>query len=137
MLREAEFFLLDSFDTGMRAWDFMRTHEEGLWRASESWTVAWVYRQHSWTAYDLHAILILIDTTKFFLYFILYKFTEKTADPKGASGSAYAFNKPKNQAIKISNTSFILQFASARFVNNFLSGYVSEKYVHQNNHLSS
>ena len=29
----------------------------------------------------------------------------------------------KKQAIKISNTSFILQFASARFVNNFLSGW--------------
>uniref|UniRef100_A0A6A7FZ72 Peroxidasin-like protein n=1 Tax=Hirondellea gigas TaxID=1518452 RepID=A0A6A7FZ72_9CRUS len=46
----------------------------------------------------------------------------QSADPQGASGSAYAFNRPKTQAIKISNTSFILQFASARFVNNFLSG---------------
>ncbi|KAA0192579.1 Heme binding peroxidase-1 [Hyalella azteca] len=46
----------------------------------------------------------------------------KSADPQGASGSAYAFNRPKNQAIKISNTSFILQFASARFVNNFIQG---------------
>lgn len=48
--------------------------------------------------------------------------SRQTADPQGASGSAYAFNRPKTQAIKISNTSFILQFASARFVNNFLSG---------------
>ncbi|KAF2367927.1 hypothetical protein FHG87_001306 [Trinorchestia longiramus] len=48
--------------------------------------------------------------------------SRKTADPQGASGSAYAFNRPKTQAIKISNTSFILQFASARFVNNFLQG---------------
>ncbi|XP_045123660.1 uncharacterized protein LOC123511596 isoform X2 [Portunus trituberculatus] len=44
-----------------------------------------------------------------------------TADHKGPLGSAYAFSKPKAQAVKISNSSFILQFASARFVNNFLS----------------
>ena len=48
--------------------------------------------------------------------------TGQTADPKGAIGSAYAFNRPKRQAIQISNTSFILQFASARFVNNYLAG---------------
>ncbi|MPC94795.1 hypothetical protein E2C01_089981 [Portunus trituberculatus] len=47
--------------------------------------------------------------------------TELTADHKGPLGSAYAFSKPKAQAVKISNSSFILQFASARFVNNFLS----------------
>ncbi|KAK4296820.1 hypothetical protein Pmani_030713 [Petrolisthes manimaculis] len=45
-----------------------------------------------------------------------------TADPKSPLGSAYAFSKPKQQAIMISNSSFILQFASARFVNNFFDG---------------
>nr|XP_045625957.1 uncharacterized protein LOC123775117 isoform X1 [Procambarus clarkii] len=45
-----------------------------------------------------------------------------TADPKGPLGSAYAFSKPKAQSIKISNSSFILQFASARFVNNYFAG---------------
>lgn len=48
-------------------------------------------------------------------------YTELTADHKGPLGSAYAFSKPKAQAVKISNSSFILQFASVRFVNNFLS----------------
>ena len=51
----------------------------------------------------------------------VFPFTELTADHKGPLGSAYAFSKPKAQAVKISNSSFILQFASARFVNNFLS----------------
>ncbi|XP_063852971.1 uncharacterized protein LOC135095795 isoform X2 [Scylla paramamosain] len=50
-----------------------------------------------------------------------------TADHKGPLGSAYAFSKPKAQAVKISNSSFILQFASARFVNNFLSEARSRK----------
>ncbi|XP_066966367.1 uncharacterized protein [Macrobrachium rosenbergii] len=48
------------------------------------------------------------------------------ADPKGPIGSAYAFNKPKRQAIEISNASFILQFASARFVNNFFAGQLKD-----------
>ncbi|XP_043224189.1 uncharacterized protein LOC122382646 isoform X1 [Amphibalanus amphitrite] len=44
------------------------------------------------------------------------------ADPKSAIGSAYAFMRPKRQAQDISNTSMVLQFASQRFVNNFLNG---------------
>jgi len=44
------------------------------------------------------------------------------ADPKSASGSAYAFMRPKRQAQDISNTSMVLQFASQRFINNFLNG---------------
>ncbi|XP_071514131.1 uncharacterized protein [Panulirus ornatus] len=49
-----------------------------------------------------------------------------TADPKGPLGSAYAFGKPKAQSIKISNSSFILQFASVRFVNNYFSGQLKD-----------
>ncbi|XP_042860058.1 uncharacterized protein LOC122245949 isoform X3 [Penaeus japonicus] len=48
------------------------------------------------------------------------------ASPKSPVGSAYAFNKPKSQAIKISNASFILQFASARFVNNYFAGQLKD-----------
>lgn len=51
--------------------------------------------------------------------------SELVADPKSPLGSAYAFGKPKQQAIMISNSSFILQFASARFVNNYFAGWVS------------
>ena len=50
--------------------------------------------------------------------------TDLAADPKSAIGSAYAFMRPKRQAQDISNTSMVLQFASQRFVNNFLNGSV-------------
>ncbi|CAG0882057.1 unnamed protein product [Darwinula stevensoni] len=45
-----------------------------------------------------------------------------SADPKSPVGSAYGFLRPKRQALQISNTSFVLQFASARFVNDLIDG---------------
>ncbi|KAG7159967.1 Chorion peroxidase-like 3 [Homarus americanus] len=84
VVREAEELLHDCFVVGMRAWRYMRDHEQSLYQR------------------------------------------ELTADPKGPVGSAYAFGKPKAQAIKISNSSFILQFASARFVNNFFAGQLKD-----------
>lgn len=36
VIREAEFLLLDSFDVGMQAWDFLRTQEHDLWNDSKS-----------------------------------------------------------------------------------------------------
>ena len=35
VMREAEFFLLDSFDVGVQAWSFMKTHEKDLWQTRE------------------------------------------------------------------------------------------------------
>ena len=46
----------------------------------------------------------------------------KMADPKSPSGSAYGFMRPKIQSIEISNTSFILQYASRRFLDTLLTG---------------
>lgn len=46
----------------------------------------------------------------------------RTADPLSPVGTAFSFNRPKRQAAEIANTSLILQFASARFVNSFLQG---------------
>ena len=48
--------------------------------------------------------------------------TGKVADPKSPSGSAYGFMKPKTQAIEISNSSKVLQFASRRFLDRLLGG---------------
>lgn len=44
------------------------------------------------------------------------------ADPKSPTGSAYGFMKPKLQSIEISNTSFVLQYASRRFLDTLLTG---------------
>ncbi|CAB4061601.1 PXDN [Lepeophtheirus salmonis] len=44
------------------------------------------------------------------------------ADPKSPIGSSYGFLKPKAQSIEISNSSFVLQYASRRFLNNLLDG---------------
>ena len=38
----------------------------------------------------------------------------KMADPKSPIGSAYGFMKPKAQSVEVSNSSFVLQFASRR-----------------------
>jgi len=46
----------------------------------------------------------------------------RTADPLSPVGTAFSFNRPKRQAAEIANTSLVLQFASARFVNSFLQG---------------
>ena len=56
----------------------------------------------------------------------------KVADPKSPSGGSYAFMKPKPQSVEISNSSFVLQFASRRFldqllgmsISNFISSYL-------------
>ena len=58
--------------------------------------------------------------------------TGKIADPKSPSGGSYAFSKPKPQSVEISNSSFVLQFASRRFldqllgmsISNFISSYL-------------
>ena len=42
------------------------------------------------------------------------------ADPKSPTGSAYGFMKPKRQSVEVSNSSFVLQFASRRFLDNLL-----------------
>jgi hypothetical protein len=46
----------------------------------------------------------------------------RTADPLSPVGTAFSFNRPKRQAAEIANTSLVLQFASAIFVNSFLQG---------------
>ena len=46
--------------------------------------------------------------------------TGKVADPKSPSGGSYAFMKPKPQSVEISNSSFVLQFASRRFLDQLL-----------------
>ncbi|XP_040565059.1 uncharacterized protein [Lepeophtheirus salmonis] len=48
--------------------------------------------------------------------------TGDIADPKSPIGSSYGFLKPKAQSIEISNSSFVLQYASRRFLNNLLDG---------------
>jgi hypothetical protein len=48
--------------------------------------------------------------------------TGRVADPKSPSGGSYAFSKPKPQAAEISNSSYILQFASRRFLDQLLGG---------------
>ena len=48
--------------------------------------------------------------------------TGQTANPKSPVGSAYAFGKPKAQSSEISNTSYVLQFASRRFLDTLLTG---------------
>ena len=35
VIREAEFLLLDSFDVGMQAWEFLKTQEKDLWNFSK------------------------------------------------------------------------------------------------------
>jgi hypothetical protein len=46
----------------------------------------------------------------------------QSADPKSAIGSSYGFMKPKPQSVEISNSSFVLQFASRRFLDRLLGG---------------
>ena len=46
--------------------------------------------------------------------------TGQMADSKSPIGTAYGFMKPKQQAVKVSNSSFVLQFASRRFLDNLL-----------------
>ena len=46
--------------------------------------------------------------------------TGKVADPKSPVGGSYAFMKPKPQSVEISNSSFVLQFASRRFLDQLL-----------------
>lgn len=47
----------------------------------------------------------------------------KGADPKSPVGTAFSFSRPKRQANLIANVSRLLQFASKRFVNSFLTKY--------------
>ena len=42
------------------------------------------------------------------------------ASPTSALGSAYGFMKPKQQSVEVSNSSFVLQFASRRFLDSLL-----------------
>ena len=42
------------------------------------------------------------------------------AESLSPMGSAYAFSKPKTQAVEVSNSSYVLQFASRRFLDNLL-----------------
>lgn len=53
--------------------------------------------------------------------------TGKVADPKSPSGGSYAFMKPKPQSVEISNSSFVLQFASRRFLDQLLGGEDNER----------
>ena len=46
--------------------------------------------------------------------------TGQMADSKSPVGTAYGFMKPKPQAVEVSNSSFVLQFASRRFLDNLL-----------------
>lgn len=46
--------------------------------------------------------------------------TGQMADSKSPVGTAYGFMKPKAQAVEVSNSSFVLQFASRRFLDNLL-----------------
>ena len=46
--------------------------------------------------------------------------TGQMASPTSAVGSAYGFMKPKRQSVEVSNSSFVLQFASRRFLDNLL-----------------
>ena len=48
--------------------------------------------------------------------------TGNVADPKSPVGGSYAFSKPKPQSVEISNSSFVLQFASRRFLDQLLGG---------------
>ncbi|CAG7820997.1 unnamed protein product [Allacma fusca] len=41
----------------------------------------------------------------------------RNVDPLSPAGTAFGFNKPKPQALEIANTSFLLQFATTRFLN--------------------
>jgi len=60
----------------------------------------------------------------------------KGADPKSAVGTAFSFSRPKRQATLIANVSRLLQFASKRFVNSFLTN-VNQKDVESQNHPST
>jgi hypothetical protein len=55
----------------------------------------------------------------------------ETADPHSAMGSAYGFMKPKRQAIEVANSSFVLQFASRRFLDNLLQSDVGGRKYRQ------
>lgn len=50
-------------------------------------------------------------------FFLLLLLLDKNADPHSPVGTAFGFNKPKPQALEIANTSFLLQFATVRFLN--------------------
>ncbi|GLG99518.1 Peroxidasin [Gryllus bimaculatus] len=52
---------------------------------------------------------------------------ERNADPLSPVGTAFGFNRPKRQAVEIANTSLILEFASARFVNSFLQSHLQDQ----------
>ena len=57
---------------------------------------------------------------------VVFLFREdKNVDPHSPAGTAFGFSKPKLQALEIANTSFLLQFATRRF----LIGAMSHKYV--------
>ena len=45
---------------------------------------------------------------------------DQMAESLSPMGSAYAFSKPKTQAVEVSNSSYVLQFASRRFLDNLL-----------------
>ncbi|XP_063223065.1 uncharacterized protein LOC134531301 [Bacillus rossius redtenbacheri] len=51
---------------------------------------------------------------------------QRGADPLSPVGTAYGFNRPKRQAAQIANTSFLLQFASQRFVDSFLQSQLQD-----------
>ena len=44
------------------------------------------------------------------------------AHPQSPIGAAYGFMRPKPQSVEISNSSFVLQFASRRFLDTLLTG---------------
>ena len=46
---------------------------------------------------------------------------EAGVDPLSPAGTAFGFNKPKPQALEIANASFLLQFATTRFLNGIFS----------------
>ena len=48
--------------------------------------------------------------------------TGQTASPTSPIGSSFGFMKPKVQATEISNSSYVLQFASRRFLDQLLGG---------------
>lgn len=49
---------------------------------------------------------------------------DANVDPLSPAGTASGFNKPKNQALEIANASFLLQFATERFLSGIVGRYI-------------
>lgn len=101
----------------------LRSHEMDLWKDRKSTLSAANYLLWLDASFGKGGLLFKAEAHSQYeiqKYHFYCNAQDVKADPHSPVGTAFGFNKPKPQALEIANTSFLLQFATARFLNGII-----------------